>query len=141
MDQDAFTRQRLMERRRFKRYSYDTRIWLEENDGDELIKLATLNISAGGVLFLSQTNYPVGKRMRILIELPFFLDLVEAETSVRHVNHEPAGDYMVGLNLEYISGITERGLHKFLNALMDRESTGDDISSSLQDTIPDEDAE
>lgn len=138
MNQEEINRLKLLERRRNRRYPYETRIWLEESFGASLIKLNTLNLSATGLLFVSRSDYPVGKRMKILLELPYFLDLIEAETSVRHVTPMDDGSFSVGINLEEVKGITERGLKMFLKTLMDHESTGEDISSSVQDTIREE---
>jgi c-di-GMP-binding flagellar brake protein YcgR len=133
MSDENLDRARLMERRRFTRYSYDTRLWLEESFGAPLIKLNTINISAGGLLLASPNDYPVGKRMKILLELPYFLDLIEAETSVRHVTPRKAGDYIVGLNLEDVKGLTERGLKIFLTTLMKEKSDKEDSQSTDQD--------
>jgi len=124
------SRQQLLDRRRNKRYSLETRIWLEEYFDAPLIKLNTVNLSASGLLFRTPSEYPVGKNMKVLIELPYFLDLVEAKTTVRHVTPLDDNNYMVGLNLEMLEGMSEGLLKRFLAALSSDQSSTEDNDSS-----------
>jgi len=124
------SRQQLLDRRRNKRYSLETCIWLEEQFDAPLIKLNTVNLSASGLLFKSHSEYPVGKNMKVLIELPYFLDLVEAKTTVRHVTPLDEGMFMVGLNVEIMEGMSEGLLKRFLSALSAHQSSDEDSNSS-----------
>ena len=105
------------ERRRHMRYRYKTNVWFEASPGAEMVRLRSLDLSAGGLLIEIDREQPVGSSCLLRIELPFFVDLITAACRVIHSTKLPNGGYATGLELTAVEGITEEQLLKFLGEL------------------------
>jgi len=105
------------ERRRHTRYRYKTNVWLEDSPRAEMVRLRSLNLSAGGLLIEIDKEKPVGSTCLLRIELPFFVDPITAACCVIHSTKLPDGGYATGIELTAVEGITEEQLLQFLGEL------------------------
>ena len=105
------------ERRRHARYRYMTNVWIEASPGAEMVRLRSLNLSAGGLLIELDGEQPVGSTCLLRIELPFFVNPITAACRVIHSAELPDGGYATGLELTAVEGLTEEQLLQFLGEL------------------------
>jgi hypothetical protein len=87
----------------------------------EQVPLATVNVSAGGLLIESDRRLQLDSSIKFSIELPFLTDPVRAVGRVVHITESKVGSgrtVRYGIELVAVEGVTERQLLRFLSDLL-----------------------
>ena len=94
--------------------------WIKQQDGgdDDYQPFHIRNISGGGILCETNSEFRVGEIVALSFELPQHTDLIEATAEVRHVD---TGDedfkYHIGLEFKEVSGVPISLLIDFLEEI------------------------
>ena len=93
--------------------------WIKQQDGDsDFQPFHILNISGGGILCESNSEFRVGEIVSLSFELPQHTDLIEATGEVRHI--DPGNEefkYHFGLQFKEVSGVPVSLLIDFLEEI------------------------
>jgi len=116
----------MKERRSNKRYYFRALLRFAEAGEYSNMQMESINVSAGGIFFRTNTKINVGEELNFVFSLPDYSNPIEVRCKAVHsVETIPGKQYFVGVEFKDLKGIESEELQKYLEARYGQNESND----------------